>query len=43
MRQDAKARKEWAVSDKIREELKRIGIVLKDLKEGVSWEIESPE
>ncbi|MBW6502251.1 MAG: cysteine--tRNA ligase [Bacteroidales bacterium] len=43
LRQDAKARKEWAVSDNIREDLKRIGIVLKDLKEGVSWEIESPE
>jgi cysteinyl-tRNA synthetase len=43
LRQDAKARKEWEVSDKIREELKRVGIVLKDLKDGVSWEIESPD
>lgn len=40
IRQDAKERKEWAVSDKIREELKKAGITLKDLKDGAEWERE---
>ncbi len=40
LRQDAKVKKEWSVSDKIREELKRAGIVLKDMKDGAEWERE---
>jgi cysteinyl-tRNA synthetase len=40
LRQDAKDRKEWGISDKIREELKKTGIVLKDMKEGAEWEVE---
>ncbi len=40
LRQDAKNRKEWAASDKIRNDLKNAGIILKDLKEGADWEIE---
>jgi cysteinyl-tRNA synthetase len=36
-RQDAKNRKEWAQSDKIRNELKNAGIDLKDLKDGAEW------
>jgi cysteinyl-tRNA synthetase len=40
LRQDAKNKKEWASSDKIREELKKAGIILKDLKEGAEWEKE---
>jgi cysteinyl-tRNA synthetase len=40
LRQDAKNRKEWALSDHIREELKKAGITLKDLKEGAEWEVE---
>jgi cysteinyl-tRNA synthetase len=40
IRQDAKNRKEFGVSDKIRAELKKAGIILKDLKDGVSWEVE---
>jgi len=40
IRQGAKERKEWAVSDKIREELKKAGITLKDLKDGAEWERE---
>jgi len=39
LRQDAKTRKEFAVSDKIRAELSKIGITLKDKKDGVDWEI----
>jgi cysteinyl-tRNA synthetase len=40
IRQDAKERKEWTVSDKIREELEKAGITLKDLKDGAEWERE---
>lgn len=40
LRQDAKNKNEWASSDKIREELKKAGIILKDLKDGAEWEKE---
>jgi cysteinyl-tRNA synthetase len=40
LRQDAKNRKEWTESDKIRSDLKNAGIILKDLKEGAEWELE---
>jgi cysteinyl-tRNA synthetase len=40
LRQDAKNRKEWTASDKIREELKNAGIILKDLKDGAEWDRE---
>ncbi|MCX6300772.1 MAG: cysteine--tRNA ligase [Bacteroidia bacterium] len=40
LRQDAKDRKEWGISDKIREELKKTGIILKDMKDGAEWEVE---
>jgi cysteinyl-tRNA synthetase len=38
LRQDAKNKKEWTASDKIREELKNAGIILKDLKDGAEWD-----
>ena len=38
MRQDAKNRKDWAASDKIREELNKLGIIIKDRKDGADWE-----
>ena len=38
LRQDAKNKKEWALSDKIRDDLKNAGIILKDKKEGADWE-----
>ena len=38
LRQDAKIRKEWGVSDKIRDELNKLGITIKDRKDGVDWE-----
>ncbi|MCU0462544.1 MAG: cysteine--tRNA ligase [Bacteroidales bacterium] len=38
LRQEAKNKKEWAASDKIREDLKNAGIILKDTKEGADWE-----
>jgi cysteinyl-tRNA synthetase len=39
LRQAAKNNKDWPASDKIRNELKNAGIVLKDLKDGAEWEI----
>jgi cysteinyl-tRNA synthetase len=41
MRQEAKARKEWAVSDRIRDRLSALGITVKDRKDGYDWEISS--
>ena len=41
LRQDAKNNKDFGTSDKIREELKKAGVVLKDKKDGVDWEIDS--
>jgi cysteinyl-tRNA synthetase len=40
IRQDAKDKKDWTTSDKIRNDLKNAGINLKDSKEGVVWEID---
>lgn len=39
LRQEAKANKDWAKSDKIRDELTRLGFVIKDTKEGTEWKI----
>lgn len=40
IRQEAKANKEWGTSDKIRDELKKIGIIVKDTKDGFEWKFE---
>jgi cysteinyl-tRNA synthetase len=40
LRQNAKARKDFGTSDKIREELKKTGVILKDMKDGAEWELE---
>ncbi len=40
MRSDAKANKDWALSDKIRDGLVEAGIRVKDRKDGVDWELE---
>ena len=40
MRLQAKADKNWALSDEIRDKLTAIGIRVKDRKDGVDWEIE---
>jgi len=39
IRQDAKAKKDWAVSDRIRDRLNELGITVKDRKDGYDWEI----
>lgn len=36
-RQDARANKNWAVADQIRDDLKARGIILKDTPQGVTW------
>lgn len=38
LRSEARLRKDFAASDRIRDELRKAGIVLKDTKDGVSWE-----
>ncbi|HNU77172.1 MAG: cysteine--tRNA ligase [Prolixibacteraceae bacterium] len=40
IRMDAKAKKDWTTSDYIRSELARIGISVKDKKEGCEWEMD---
>ncbi len=39
IRQEAKQNKDWATADKIRDELGKLNIVIKDTKDGASWEI----
>lgn len=38
LRMEAKQNKDWATSDKIRNELTTMGIVIKDTKDGFEWE-----
>ena len=40
IRNNAKANKDWATADKIRDELKRLKVVVKDTKDGVEWNVE---
>ncbi len=39
LRMKAKANKDWAQADHIRDELGKLGFVIKDTKEGFSWEL----
>jgi cysteinyl-tRNA synthetase len=41
IRQEARANKDWATSDLIRDSLKELGIQVKDSKEGASWTVEA--
>jgi len=38
IRLEARANKDWAESDKLRDKLKSLGVIVKDSKEGSSWE-----
>jgi cysteinyl-tRNA synthetase len=38
LRAKARENKDWATSDQIRDQLKELGVVVKDSKEGASWE-----
>ena len=40
VRKQAKAAKDWATSDHIRDELKALGVQIKDTKDGCEWTIE---
>ena len=40
VRKQAKANKDWATSDRIRDELKALGVQIKDTKDGFEWTIE---
>lgn len=37
LRQEARAQKDWATSDLIRDKLQKVGIQIKDSKEGATW------
>ena len=39
VRQEAKARKDWATSDEIRNELSALGFTIKDGKDGAEWKL----
>ena len=39
IRQDARNRKDWETSDKIRDRLKELNIEIKDTREGATWKI----
>ncbi len=39
IRQNAKQNKDWATADKIRDDLTKLGIVIKDTKEGAKWSL----
>ena len=39
-RKAAKAAKDWATSDRIRDDLKALGIQIKDTKDGTEWTLE---
>jgi cysteinyl-tRNA synthetase len=39
LRKNAKANKDWGTADKIRDDLNKIGVELKDTKEGVDWSL----
>ena len=39
MRKDAKAAKDWATSDLIRDKLKELGFMVKDTKDGFEWSL----
>ncbi len=41
IRAEAKQKKDWETSDKIRDELKIAGVIVKDTKDGYEWELES--
>ena len=39
MRSKAKAAKDWATSDRIRDELAELGFEVKDTKDGATWKL----
>jgi cysteinyl-tRNA synthetase len=41
VRWDLRAEKNWKMSDKIRDELKALGVILEDSKDGTTWSWEN--
>ena len=39
IRKNARAEKNWDLADKIRISLDKVGIILKDSKDGTTWEL----
>jgi cysteinyl-tRNA synthetase len=40
LRRDARTNKDWATSDRLRDALAQAGVVIKDTRDGASWELE---
>jgi len=40
VRQQAKSQKDWATSDRIRDDLQKLGVSIKDGKDGATWSLE---
>ena len=40
IRKDVKAKKDFAASDKLRDDLNKINITIKDTKDGATWSIQ---
>ena len=40
LRAELRAQKNWGLSDKVRDELKKLGVILEDSKEGTTWDWE---
>jgi len=40
LRRDARTNKDWATSDRLRDALAQAGVIIKDTKDGASWELE---
>lgn len=40
MRAEARTNKDWATSDRLRDALTNAGVIIKDTKDGVAWELE---
>ena len=38
-REEARKAKDWATADKIRQQLRRMGIVIEDTPQGLKWRI----
>jgi cysteinyl-tRNA synthetase len=41
VRAEAKAKKDWATSDLIRDRLAALGFAIKDTKDGVEWSVKA--
>ena len=40
IRKDVKAKKDFAASDKLRDDLNKVNITIKDTKDGATWSIQ---